>query len=193
MTLFDLLFILLFLLAVFSVFFAVYCALRRQFIRARRVLWRLIIGAFVYMLIVIDVSVVVPRRVISMGEPQCFDDWCISVDAIHKVPEGERVRYTTELQLSSRALGVSQREKNLAVYLTDKRGRRYDPLASASDIPFDVLLQPHESKAASRTFQLPADATNVAVVIAHEGGFPIGWFIVGYDTWFRKPPLLQVP
>jgi hypothetical protein len=29
----------------------------------------------------------------------------------------------------------------------------------------------------------------VGAVIAHEGGFPIGWFIIGYDTWFRKPPL----
>ena len=173
--------------------FAVYCALRRQFIRARRILWRLGISAFVYMLIVIDVSAVLPRRVISLGEPQCFHDWSISVDAVHKVPEGERVRYTADLQLSSRALRVSQREKNLAVYLTDKHGRRYDPSTAASDVPFDVLLQPRESKAASRTFLFPADATNVVVVIAHEGGFPIGWFIIGYDTWFRKPPLIQVP
>jgi len=31
------------------------------------------------------------------------------------------------------------------------------------------------------------------VVFAHEGGFPIAWFIIGYDTWFRKPTLVQLP
>jgi hypothetical protein len=30
-------------------------------------------------------------------------------------------------------------------------------------------------------------------VIAHEGGFPIGWLIIGYDTWFRKAPLVKLP
>jgi hypothetical protein len=24
-------------------------------------------------------------------------------------------------------------------------------------------------------------------VVTYEGGFPIGWFIVGYGAWFRKP------
>jgi len=38
-----------------------------------------------------------------------------------------------------------------------------------------------------RSFLLPAGAGDVGIVIAHQGGFPIGWFVVGYDTWFRKP------
>jgi hypothetical protein len=27
--------------------------------------------------------------------------------------------------------------------------------------------------------------------VAHEGGFPIGWFIIGYDTRFRIVQLQQ--
>jgi hypothetical protein len=39
---------------------------------------------------------------------------------------------------------------------------------------------------------VPEEAAGVAAVITHEGGFPIGWFIAGYDTWFRKPPITNL-
>jgi len=97
-----------------------------------------------------------------------------------------------ELRLSSRARRVSQRERNLAVYLTDDQGRRFDPVAVNSDVPYSVLLRPQESVEVSRSFALPAEASGVGVVISHEGGFPIGWFIIGYDTWFRKPPVVMM-
>jgi hypothetical protein len=39
---------------------------------------------------------------------------------------------------------------------------------------------------------VPVEAFDVGIVISHEGGFPIGWFIVGYNTWFRKPPAARL-
>ncbi len=102
------------------------------------------------------------------------------------------MKYSVNLRLSSRARRVAQRERNLAVYLTDDRGGRYDPVGDYSGAPFSVLLQAGESAVVSRTFVVPAAAKGVALVAAHEGGFPIGWFIIGYDTWFRKPPLVQL-
>ena len=45
---------------------------------------------------------------------------------------------------------------------------------------------------ASRSFLVPAEAKDVGLVVAHEGGFPIGWFIIGYGTWFRKPAVVQL-
>jgi hypothetical protein len=193
MTPFDLLFILLSLLALSTLVLAITFVLRRQFARARRILWRLFLCACVYMLIVIAVSPFLPRRVFKLGETQCFDDWCAAVTAVRKVPEGDLVRYTVDLRLSSRALRVPQRERNLAFYLIDSHGRRYNPQFNPSDAPFDVLLQPQESAVASRSFLLPADASQVSAVIAHEGGFPIEWFIIGYDAWFHKPPLIEIP
>lgn len=192
MNLFDLLFIALFLTAAFSLLAAGWFTLRRQFDPARRILFRLLVGAAVYMAIVIAVSLVLPRQVIRMGDPLCFDDWCVTVTGVHPAPEGGRVVYRVDLRLSSRARRVSQREKNLAVYLTDDRGRRYDPVPVTSDIPYSVLLRPQESVDVNRSFALPAQSSGVGVVIAHEGGFPIGWFIIGYDTWFRKPPMVRV-
>jgi hypothetical protein len=191
-SLFDLLFILLFLLGVATLLRAASFVLRRQFARARGVLWRLFLCVCAYMLIVVVVSLCLPRRIIKLGEAQCFDDWCVAVTAASKAPQGNLVRYNVALELSSRALRVPQREQHIVLYLTDRRGRRYDPQPDPTDAPFDVLLQPQQAATASRTFLLPADASNVNAAVAHEGGFPIGWFIIGYDTWFHKPPLVDL-
>jgi hypothetical protein len=193
MTPFDLLFILLFLTAAVSLILAAGFALSGQYSRARRILWWLLLGAATYLLIVIAVSLLTPRRTLKVGETQCFDDYCVSVIGAHKTPEGNSVRYSVDVQLSSRALRVPQRERNLVLYLTDSHGRRYDAQVVPSDTPFDVLLQPQQSVVATRTFLLPAEATNAGAVITHEGGFPIGWLIIGYDTWFHKPPLIALP
>jgi hypothetical protein len=135
------------------------------------------------------VSLILSRRMILAGDYQCFDDWCIAIAGYKQSPEGARIRYHLDLRPSSRARRISQRENNLAVYLTDNHGRRYDSVARGSSGAFNTLLQPRESIVVSRSFLVPAEASEVGAVIAHEGGFPIGWFIIGYDTWFRKPPL----
>jgi hypothetical protein len=190
MSLFDLLFLGLLFAAVISLLGAVWLALRKKFGRAVRVLRRLLLCAGVYMAVVVVVSLVSPRRYLKADATQCFDDWCIGVAEFRWVPEGGGVAYRVDLRLSSRARRVSQRENNVVVYLTDQQGRRYDPVASTSATPFNVLLQPRESVVASRSFLVPAEAQDVGLVVAHEGGFPIGWFIIGYDTWFRKPAVV---
>lgn len=189
----DLLFIVLFLVAVATLLVAAWFAARKQFGRARRVLSKLLVGSAVYMLVLIAVSLFLPRRIVKLGDSQCFDDWCVSVAGFNKTKEGNRVEYRVDLRLSSRARRISQRENHLAVYLTDDRGRRFDPVTDNLNVPFNVLLQPQESIVVSRSFLVPVDAAEVGAVVTHEGGFPIGWFIVGYDTWFRKPPLVRLP
>ena len=190
---FDLLFIVLFFTAVSTLMAAAWLAVRGRFGGARRILFRLIVGAAAYMAVVIAVSLILPRRVVKVGDPQCFDDWCVSIAGFKRAPEGARVAYRVDLRLSSRARRVAQRENNLAVYLTDQHGRRYDPVPDQTATPFTVLLRPQESVVVSRSFLVPAGAGEVGAVITHEGGFPIGWLIVGYDTWFRKPPVARLP
>ena len=189
----DLLFIALFLVAAATLLVAAWFAARKQFGRGRRVLTKLLVGSAVYMLVLIAVSLLLPRRIVKLGDAQCFDDWCVSVAGFNKIKEGNRVEYRVDLRLSSRARRISQRENHLAIYLTDDRGRRFDPVTDNSNVPFNVLLRPQESIVVRRLFLVPVDATEVGAVITHEGGFPIGWFIVGYDTWFRKPPVVKLP
>lgn len=191
-TLFDLLFIILFLAAVSALLSATWFTLRRQFNRARRILSRLFVCSITYMTLVIVTSLILPRQVMKLEDLQCFDDMCVSVDGFSRMPEGTSVKYAVDMRLSNSARRVTQRENNLVMYLTDAQGRRYDPMPGSSSTPYNVLLAPQESIVVSRSFLVPTDAAGLAAVITHEGGFPIGWFIIGYDTWFRKPPLIKL-
>jgi hypothetical protein len=132
-----------------------------------------------------------PRRVLQPDADECFDDWCIGVAEVKQHPDGAGIAYDVALRLGSRARRVSQRENNLAVYLTDDRSSRYDPVGDVSAEPFNVLLGPGESVIVHRRFSVPA-TRGLGLVAAHEGGFPIGWFIIGYDTWFRKPTVIRL-
>jgi hypothetical protein len=192
MNIFDLLFILLFLATVAILLAAAVFALRGRHARALALLRRWAIGTAVYLGIVALTSVFWPRTVLQVGERQCFDDWCIAVENARRQPADGRTAYLVTFRLSSTARRVSQRELNLAVYLSDDGGRRYDPVQNQSDVPFNVLLGPQESAVAMRVFDFPSDAHPNGVVIKHEGGFPIGWFIIGYETWFHKPAIVRL-
>jgi hypothetical protein len=93
--------------------------------------------------------------------------------------------------LSSRARGRAQRENDLVVYVTDARGRRFDPLPDSTAPPFNTLLQPQESVVTPRSFRVPGDVRTPALVITHEGGFPIGWLILGEGP-FHKAPIVRL-
>jgi hypothetical protein len=192
MSVFDLLFLVSCFTALITLIAAACFVLRREFGPAGRILLKLAAGVGAYFAVVIVVSLLSPRRVFKPGASQCFDDWCIGVEGFRQAPEAGGVAYSVDLRLSSRARRVAQREKNVSVYLTDDHRSRYDPIAASSASPFDVLLQPQESVIVSRSFLVPAQAKSVGLVIAHEGGFPIGWFIIGYDSWFRKPTVVPL-
>jgi hypothetical protein len=193
MNFFDLLFLLLLAAAIICLFAAGYLAVRRDFSRSARILRNLSICAAAYMAIVIAVSLCLRREVLKPGANKCFDDWCIAVSGFKRLARGSETAYDIDLRLSSRARRVSQRENDLSVYLTDQDGRRYTPVTDTAGTAFNVLLHPGESSIVSRTFLVPASAKNVGFVITHEGGFPIEWFIIGYDTWFRRPAMVQLP
>jgi hypothetical protein len=188
MSIFDLLFLALVLTVLITLCVAAGCAVGGRGRQSLRILQRLAICTALYFAVVIAVSLAAPRRIFNVGDMQCFDDWCIA--ATSSTPMGHS--YLVGLRISSRARRVSQRERNLSVYLTDRENHRYDPHMRPSDVPLSTLLQPGESIELSRLFVVPPGATEFNLAIIHEGGFPMGWFIIGYDTWFRKPPLVRL-
>jgi len=192
MTLFDLLFIVAFLAALVTLLCAAVWGLRGRGARALAILRKLGICAAAYLATVAVTSVFWPRTVLQIGDPRCFDDWCIAVDRAGRQPGAGGDSYLVALRLSSTARRISQREKDLVVYLSDDSGGRYDPAPDPSAVPFNVQLGPQESVAATRTFHVPAGAGPLGLVIAHQGGFPIGWFIIGYETWFHKPTIVRL-
>jgi hypothetical protein len=187
-TLFDLLFALAFLASAGCLLTAVVLALRGRGTRALGILRIWAIGAAIYMTALVSVSFAQPRRVLHLGDLRCFDDWCITVENVLR----SGARYDVALRVSSRALRVSQRAPDAAVYLTDDRGRRYDPLPDASAVPLSVLLQPGESIPASRSFTVPEDARQVGLIVNHGTG--PGSLVIGDEaSLFHKRTIVRFP
>jgi len=187
MTIFDLLFLTLTSVSVVTLLAAL-LALGGDRKRAGRILrtWGICFAA--YMGVVAVSSALLPRRVAQVGEALCNDDWCLTVERAEREAEAYRVGFSIE----SRALRVTQREYGVSVYLTDAEGRRYDPRPSPADVPFEISIGPGQEIETTRTFDVPAGMRPVGLVVRHGSGFPIGWFIIGYETWFRKPTIVRL-
>src|SRR5882762_8021245 len=180
MSIFDLLFIAVLLASVVAVIASAISGIRGQSARAFRLLRILGFCAGLYMLTATVVHFLLPLRVLSIGDAQCSDDWCITVESVKRPPAaGAEIYYDVNFRISSSAHRVVQREKGLTTYLIDGRGRRFDPAPEMSHVPLDVLLEPDQTVTAIRTFRIPADAHQLSLVVAHEGGIPMHWFIIG--------------
>lgn len=189
MSLFDLLFLLVALVSILTLLTVAGLALTGSRVRAWRLLKIYLACALCYMAIVVASPIIVPRRVVALGESLCFDDWCIAIDRVTSSTSRSATSYEVEFRMFSEARHIVQREKNLALYLADSAGRRFNPLKEESNVPLNTQLGPGDSITARRRCDVPPDAKVLGLVIAHEGGFPISWFIVGAGP-FQKAPVL---
>lgn len=103
------------------------------------------------------------------------------------------IAYNVAMRIVSRAGRVSQREYNMSVYVTDAEGQRYDAVPLADDVPLSSLVGPGQTIPVTRRFDLPAGVRDPVVILSHEGGFSMGWLIIGYETWFHKPTFVRLP
>jgi hypothetical protein len=186
-SIFDLLFIAVLLASVVTVIAAAIAGIRGQSARAFRILRILGICAGIYLLTATVVRFLLPLRVLTIGDAQCSDDWCITVESVKRPPAtGPEIYYEVIFRISSSARRVPQREKGLSTYLIDGRGRRFDPAPEMSHIPLDVMLEPEQTVTVPRTFRIPADAHQLNLVVAHEGGIPMHWFIIGRSPFDKS-------
>jgi hypothetical protein len=176
---FELLFLLIALATIVAILTALVFAIRGQRQRALRILGVLAICLGVYFAVCCFSTMFTPRRELNIGEPQCFDDWCIQLDGVTRNPSGSKIHYQTVIRVFSTAKRVFQRENGVVPYLEDDRGHRYAAVPDSSATPFNILLQPGESVTIARGFELPVGAHVAGFMAAHEGGFPIGWFVIG--------------
>ncbi|MCA9990930.1 MAG: hypothetical protein H6666_18090 [Ardenticatenaceae bacterium] len=186
MNVFEVLFILLALLALLTLAASGGLMLMGYRQASRQILRCCFGGMVVYFAVVLLASPFSSRREVRLGEPLCFDDWCITVQSVASVDAQD---YVVHAQIFSRARRAPQRETGVVLYLADAAEHRFEAVRSAGDVAFDARLLPNEAVDVARTFRLPSGATPAGVVIAHEGGFPIGWLIIG-DGPFKKPPIV---
>jgi hypothetical protein len=191
MTIFDLLFLALALAALITLVAALITALRGRGARALKILRNLGVSAVIYLAIVAVVGFSSPQRVLHIGDPWCFDDWCLTVESVRQAPAPPLIAYTVSLRLSSRARGISQRAKGAWIFIIDQQGHRYTPEPDPSATPLDVLLGPGESVTTTRTFKLPAGASGLGLTTGHGNGPDL--FIIGDEaSLLHKPTYVRL-
>src|SRR6185312_4873351 len=107
--------------------------------------------ATAYLAVSAAVAFFAPQRMIAAGEPWCFDDWCLTVENVKRSDRG----YNVSLRISSEAKRVTQRANGAWIYLRDENDRHYEASSNPAEVPLDVLLQPGESVATQRSFEVP--------------------------------------
>jgi hypothetical protein len=194
MTIFDLLFIALFLTSVVTLLVAAFSAIRGRREKAGRILKRYGICFALYMSVVLTVAIAKPQKTLRPGDPECFDDWCITVLSAEHSPSPEGLVYRVALRISSRAIRVTQREYGMAVHLIDAQGRRFAPLPDPSAAPLDSAVTPGQSIDTERRFALPTGARDVGLVFSHGATdfFP-GCFIIGGSSIVGKRTIVRLP
>lgn len=182
MTIFDLLFLALVVTSLVTLIAALVIAIRGRSARAIAILRRFAMCAAVYIAIVAIVGLVKPQRVLNVGDPWCFDDWCLSVEHVSSTPEPPQVEYEVSLRIFSRARRVSQRALGAWIYLVDAQGNRYAPLPDPNAVPLDIRLAAGESVDTFRRFLVPAGAGELGLITGHGGAGEIGKLIIADDS-----------
>ncbi len=158
---------------------------------AKRSAARLAAFLGLYGAVLVAVSLATPQKRLPIGEPQCFDEWCIAIVGVARQPElgnvpAKGVFWVVTAKVSSRARGRRQRERAAFAYLTDGRGRRFDasPEGQAAlerggiaGSPLTAFVEPGGAFESRLAFDVPRDATNLAFVKA-SGWFPVA-FVIG--------------
>ncbi|MGB8267956.1 MAG: hypothetical protein WCE44_16645 [Candidatus Velthaea sp.] len=188
MTFFDLIFLGLLVWVVGALGFAAVAAARRRPAVALGTLRVLGAVLLVYVATVTVVAVCSPQRVFAVGEPRCFDDWCISVTGVR---HGSAGTYTVDFLISSRMRRGPQRERDIVATLIDQDGRTYQARTDANDVPFDTRLDPGQSQAIERTFLISGDARPVALTITHSGIRPELLIIASDESAFHKRAIVR--
>jgi len=105
------------------------------------------------------------ERHLAYGQVKCFDDWCVTLQSVHHVPEQEALRQLT-IVVASRAHRVAQRPDSPAAYLVAK------DLRERLDLPgLDQRLLPGQAVALHVTVGVPPSTPDPQLLIT-EGGFP---------------------
>jgi len=193
-TIFDLIFLLAVLTSAVTLLLAAIAGIRGKRARFLRILRTWGIAALIYFTCAVSVAYFAPQRVIAIGDPWCFDDWCLTVEGVKSTAVEGAVSYRADLRLASQARRVSQRALGAWIYLIDDAGHRYAPDSDPSAVPLDLRLGPGESVTTSRTFSVPAGVAHLGLITGHGGPYcRMSVLIIGSGgCLFHKPAMVRI-
>ena len=152
--------------------------------------------AALYLIVALAFDYLAPQRVIPVGEPWCFDDWCLTAESVSANQAQSATTYTVHLRISSRARRVTQRASGAWIYLINvDNGRLIPPESDSAAVPLDVRLTPQQEVKTSRIFHVPAGEMNLGLVTGHGGPYcgAMSLLIIGDGgCLFRKPAMIRI-
>lgn len=144
------------------------------------VIW--LVGVWVmYLSVVIGVSLGQGRKVVAIGEPQCFDEMCFTVIRVEEIPEflirdGRRlVRVSVQVTNKGRK---AQREGLIQAYLLDGQGRRWEESPGINGVQLTARVAGGGSVVSEPVFKVAADASGLGLVLTH-GRWQPGALVIG--------------
>ncbi len=206
MSLSDLLFLICFAAAAVAVARIAYLTIRRRFRAAGTTAIRLLLSIAVYLLVLTGFSLTESRKEVPIGAPQCFDDWCITVEkaARQNTIGGTRANgafCVVTLRVSSRARRSPQRETDVYIYLIDDLGRRYEVSPSGQQAltqaglagePVTSLVDPGGSVQSRLAFDVPPDSAHLGLVKTSHSWFPVRLIIGDPQSWLHRPTVVPL-
>jgi hypothetical protein len=147
-----------------------------------------------YTALVIVVSLVTPRTIVSVGDSYCFDDWCIGVSKVNASARSGGVLYRADVRIFSDSSSTSVSARGASIYLLDERGRRFPLVRDASVPSFDSVVNPGESVRTSFTFAAASDSRELYLTGDGSGWIP-PWvrLYLGSDTsLFHRRTLFRI-
>jgi hypothetical protein len=149
----------------------------------------------IYLCVLAGVSLVQRQRVVSIGEPQCFDEMCFTVTGAEEVPgflirDGRRlVRVSVRVANRGRK---AQSEGLIAAYLVDSQGRLWEESAGVNGVGLTTRVAGGESVVSEPVFKVAADAKGLGLVLTHGRRQP-GVLVIGdSDSWLHKKTVVEL-
>lgn len=148
-----------------------------------------------YTIALVMVALLTPGTIVSIGDIYCWDSWCLGIQQVNAVPQGENILYTAEVRIVSDHSKPSRVPVEVAKSffdVHDERGRSFPLLQNASFNDADVTLSHGESVRSSLSFLAPATAREL-YLLGHDGGPPWVYLAIGSDLApFHRRALLRI-
>jgi len=144
--------------------------LRGEQLRVRRGIQWLVGVWFVYLGVLLGVSLVQKQKVLAVGEAQCFDHMCFTVIGVEEVPgflvrDGRRL-VRVSIQVTNRGRSA-QSEGLIKTYLVDGHGRRWKESSGVNGIGLTTRVAGGDSVVSEPVFKVAQDATGLELVLTH--------------------------
>jgi hypothetical protein len=207
MSVFDLLFLTSMLGVAVVLVRLIYLLIRTRWRAAGKAASRLLLFIAAYMLVLTGFSIAEPRQQVPLGTPQCFDDWCITVEkasrqAVIGTARAAGTFCVATVRVSSRAKGWPQRETDVRVYLIDDRGRRFDVSPTGqraleqqglAGLPLTSYAGAGGSFESRLAFDVRRDVRQLNLVKTSWGWFPVRLIIGDPQSLLHRPTVVPLP